>query len=96
MERFLDPHCEAILQEYRDALPQCKAVAKEVSNQLKTTFEQAGLLVAAVESRVKTESSLAGKLELKGSKYKSLADITDIVGLRVIIKNTPKHNPFSE
>ena len=84
MERFLDPHCEAILQEYRDALPQCKAVAKEVSNQLKSTFEQAGLLVAAVESRVKTESSLAGKLELKGSKYKSLADITDIVGLRVI------------
>jgi len=84
MERFLDPHCEAILQEYRDALPQCKAVAKEVSNLLKSTFEQAGLLVAAVESRVKTESSLAGKLELKGSKYKSLADITDIVGLRVI------------
>ena len=84
MDRHLDPHCEAILQEYRDALPQCKTVAKEVYNTLKSTFEQAGLLVAAIEYRVKAEESLAGKLELKGGKYKSLADITDIIGLRVI------------
>jgi ppGpp synthetase/RelA/SpoT-type nucleotidyltranferase len=84
MDRHLDAHCEAILQEYRDALPQCKAVAKEVYNTLKSTFEQAGLLVAAIEYRVKSEDSLAGKLELKGGKYKSLADITDIIGLRVI------------
>ena len=84
MDRHLDPHCAAILQEYRDALPQCKTVAKEVYNTLKSTFDQAGLLVAAIEYRVKAEESLAGKLELKGGKYKSLADITDIIGLRVI------------
>lgn len=84
MDRHLDPHCEAILQEYRDVLPQCKTVAKEVYNTLKSTFDQAGLLVAAIEYRVKAEDSLAGKLELKGGKYKSLADITDIIGLRVI------------
>ncbi|MCR5071545.1 MAG: hypothetical protein K6A62_06450 [Bacteroidales bacterium] len=84
MDRHLDPHCEAILQEYRDALPQCKTVAKEVYDTLKSTFAQAGLLVAAIEYRVKAEDSLAGKLELKGGKYKSLADITDIIGLRVI------------
>ena len=84
MDRHLDPHCEAILEEYRQGLPQFKSVAKEVYDTLKRTFEEAGLLVAAIEYRVKTEDSLAGKLELKGQKYKSLADITDIIGLRVI------------
>ena len=84
MNRHLDPHCEAILEEYRQGLPQFKAVAKEVYDTLKRTFDEAGLLVAAIEYRVKAEDSLAGKLELKGQKYKSLADITDIIGLRVI------------
>ena len=80
----LDPHCEAILQEYRDNLPKFREVAAEVQETLRKTFSDAGLLLAAIESRVKTEDSLAGKLELKGAKYRSLADITDIIGLRVI------------
>ena len=84
MDRHLDPHCEAILEEYRQGLPQFETVAKEVHETLKRTFDKAGLLVAAIEYRVKSEDSLAGKLELKGAKYKTLADITDIIGLRVI------------
>ena len=80
----LDPHCLAILQEYRDILPAFNETASKVHELLKKTFDDAGLLVAALEYRVKTESSLAGKLELKGAKYKTLADITDIIGLRVI------------
>ena len=83
-DRHLDAHCEAILQEYRQQLPRFREVAEDVYGRLKKTFEEAGLLVAAIEYRVKTEDSLAGKLELKGGKYKSLADITDIIGLRVI------------
>ena len=84
MQRHLDPHCEAILQEYREQLPRFREVAGEVYSRLRQTFDEAGLLVAAIEYRVKTEDSLAGKLELKGGKYHSLADITDIIGLRVI------------
>ena len=82
--RHLDPHCEAILQEYKDNLPKFKEVEQTVKEKLKKTLSNAGLLVAAIESRVKVFDSLAGKLELKGHKYNSLSDLTDILGLRVI------------
>ena len=49
---------------------------------MKGFFAEAGFIVAAVEHRVKTEESLAGKLELKGGKYRDIFDITDIVGIR--------------
>ncbi len=80
----MDLHCEAILEEYRENLPRFEEVAREIRAALQKTFDDAGLLLAGIESRVKTEKSLAGKLELKGSKYATLADITDIIGLRVI------------
>ena len=80
----LDPHCQAILEEYRQAKPAAEEAAVKVKSTLEKVFKQSGLIVAAIESRVKTEGSLAGKLELKGAKYASLADITDIVGVRVI------------
>ena len=83
-ERHMDAHSEAILQEYRDNLPRFEETADRVRRTLEDTFKEAGLIVAAIESRVKSEDSLAGKLELKGGKYGSLRDITDIVGLRVI------------
>ncbi len=80
----MDLHCEAILDEYRENLPRFLEVKEEILSSLKSTFDEAGLLLAGLESRVKSESSLAGKLELKGQKYKTLADITDIIGLRII------------
>lgn len=80
----LDPHSETILQEYREHLPQFLEVEKQIAKTIRDYLSEAGIRIAAVESRVKTESSLAGKLELKGAKYKSLADITDIIGFRVI------------
>ena len=80
----MDLHCEAILEEYRENLPRFEEVSREIRAALQKTFDDAGLLLAGIESRVKTEKSLAGKLELKGSKYATLADITDIIGLRVI------------
>jgi ppGpp synthetase/RelA/SpoT-type nucleotidyltranferase len=82
--RLLDPHCQAILQEYEDNLPRFREVEAQVRDTLKSTLTDAGLMVAAIESRIKSHNSLAGKLELKGQKYKSLADLTDIIGLRVI------------
>ena len=59
-------------------------MAEVIPERLKGFFAEAGIIVAAVEHRVKTEESLAGKLRLKGGKYKDIFDITDIVGIRVI------------
>ena len=82
--RHLDAHCQAILDEYQNNLPRFREVEQDTKDKLKKTLADAGLIVAAIESRVKAYDSLAGKLELKGHKYNSLSDITDILGLRVI------------
>jgi len=80
----LDTHSQAILDEYRENLSAFRQTADEATAKIKEILSKSGIFVAAVESRVKTEESLTGKLELKGSKYSSLKDITDIVGVRII------------
>ena len=80
----LDAHCLAILDEYRDNLESFNKIKEIVFAQIKDILKKNNILVTAVEARVKEEKSLAGKLELKGHKYSSLSDITDIVGTRVI------------
>lgn len=80
----LDSHSKAIMEEYREKRPMFFETESVIRQRLRDCLDGAGIQVAAIESRVKSEGSLAGKLELKGSKYKSLSDITDILGLRVI------------
>ena len=80
----LDLHCTMILEEYRDALPAFEAIRKVALESLEQSIKSNGLYITAIESRIKAESSLAGKLELKGGKYASLGDITDILGMRVV------------
>jgi len=80
----LAPHCEAIMDQYRGLLPVLGQMDAIIPERIHGFFEEAGIIVAALEHRIKTESSLAGKLELKGSKYRDIFDLTDILGLRVI------------
>ena len=80
----LDPHAQELLAQYRELLPVYTQMAEVIPDKLKEFFVEAGIVVAAVEYRVKTEGSLAGKLALKGGKYHSIHDITDLVGIRVI------------
>ncbi len=80
----LDPHGEALLRQYRRLLPTLDQLSNEAYDVLRHALREQGIYVTAIEHRVKTEKSLAGKLELKGAKYKSIEDITDLVGLRVI------------
>ena len=80
----LDPHGEALLQQYRDLSPTLERLSGEVYDLMRRALREQGIYVTAIEHRVKTEESLAVKLELKGAKYKTIDDITDLVGLRVI------------
>ena len=81
---ILDPHSESILAEYRRQRPVFEKMKETLPARVRALFNEAGIIVASIESRIKTESSLAGKLALKGAKYASLGDITDIFGMRII------------
>ena len=80
----MDLHCEMLLEDYQAALPELERLKEEVLRTLREALDRNGLIVTAVEGRVKTRESLAGKLELKGAKYAQLSDVTDLVGARII------------
>ena len=80
----MDLHSEIILEEYREARPVFEKMQVEVTRILREALERNGLIVTAIETRIKTEESLAGKLALKGAKYATLSDITDILGARIV------------
>lgn len=84
MEHNLDAHCQMILDEYLDNLDTYQKIQEIVIDKLNECIRQSNITINAVEARIKTEKSLRGKLMLKGYKYNSIADITDIVGARVI------------
>ena len=80
----LDSHGEELMRQYHELRPTLDQLAKDANDLLRKALDEQGIYVTAMEYRVKTEKSLAGKLELKGWKYKSISDVTDLVGLRVI------------
>ena len=84
----MDAHGESLLAEFRQRQPHLVQLADEARARLVDALKQQGLQVAALEHRVKKEDSLAGKLERKGSKYHTLDDITDLLGMRIITTYT--------
>ena len=80
----LDAHGQELLNSFRELLPKLQRLEQLVFQHINDALRHQGIYVTAVEHRVKAEDSLAGKLELKGSKYKSIDDITDLLGVRII------------
>ena len=80
----LSPHSELLLSEFRELRPQLEQLSDGVYAIISNILKEQGIELNAIEHRVKTEKSLAGKLERKGDKYHSLNDITDLVGLRIV------------
>ena len=56
---MLDPHSEAILEEYREQLPVFRKMQETIPAQIRAVFEETGIVVASIESRIKEERSLA-------------------------------------
>ena len=83
-EYGLDLHGEMLLEEYCDKQSLFEKLQSVVMDQLGALVKQSGIEVNSMESRIKGEDSLAGKLRRKGHKYTSLLDITDIFGARII------------
>ena len=84
MTPMLTPHGQQLLGDYLRLLPQLQELKEIVHSMLVKKLSEQGVELNAIESRVKTENSLSGKLERKGDKYQSLEDITDLVGIRII------------
>ena len=80
----LDLHCQILLEDYREAIPTLQQMQEVVIKMLHEALERNNIIVTAVETRIKTEESLAGKLALKGAKYTQITDITDLLGARII------------
>lgn len=75
---------QMILEDYEAELIDFRQIKEIVDSTLKNIAKEEDILPMGLESRIKNKESLEGKLMLKGEKYKSLDDITDIFGARFI------------
>lgn len=72
------------MEQYHERLAIYQRLAQVAEETLRQALKEQRVTVTVLEHRVKTQASLAGKLELKGAKYRTLDDVTDIVGMRVV------------
>lgn len=83
--------------EYLDLEPSLVRLRKAMIEQLDHLLASRGLTLGVpIESRIKTWDSLAEKLVRKGLKPKSLADVDDLLGVRVIFLFQRDVEPFKK
>ena len=80
----MDLHNQMLLEEYDKLLPELKVLKGIIDETIRSEIAHSHIFINSCSSRIKTRKSLEGKLELKGYKYKELANITDLVGARVV------------
>ena len=80
----MDVHAEILLDKYDNLYPTLEKLEEIIKDVFKREFGDQITVVNSFETRIKSRASLQGKLELKGSKYKELYDLTDLVGGRII------------
>lgn len=73
-----------IVNEYNEKMPSYVAMEEKVNAILSGIVENNKFFVMPIAHRIKTTDSLVDKLKRKNGKYKTLSDITDILGFRII------------
>lgn len=80
----MDQIVEMILEEYDEKEELLRQLEKEVKQRLNDVLVARGVSNFHITHRVKDRESLKGKLIRKSGKYRSIFDLTDLVGFRVI------------
>ena len=81
----MDMHVEKLLNEFSENEETFKLMKDFMLKYLRELIcVENKIFIAGIEGRVKEYNSLEKKLILKGHKYKSISDITDLLGLRII------------
>lgn len=80
----MDARFEPMMEQYRHDYEGLRILKDFVMKKLQEIVDESNIEYDALQGRVKTESSLAGKFDRKGYKYRDIHDITDLVGVRVI------------
>lgn len=81
----MDSHVKDLLDDFSQNVETLNALKEFLVNYLKKIIcEENKIFIAGIEARVKQYESLEGKLNLKGYKYRTIDDITDLVGARII------------
>lgn len=80
----MNPRNRTILEDFRKIRNDFLKLGELVDEKLHEIVSETGVKILAVEHRVKTEKSLAGKLERNGDWYQCVDDLTDLLGARVI------------
>ena len=67
----MSPHSEVLLSMFHELRPQLEQLSDYIYAMISGTLKEQGIELNAIEHRVKSEESLAGKLTKKGDKYQS-------------------------
>jgi len=79
-----DNYSKEIIKEYHTKLSDYESFCQNIEQLIKRLLETEEINYYSLNKRVKTIESLKNKLIKKGNKYKTLSDITDLAGIRII------------
>ena len=70
---MLDQKCLMILDDFKRLKPQLDILSNFINDKLHEIASSLNMMLNSIETRVKSEKSLEGKLDLKGYKYNKIS-----------------------